>query len=372
MYILELIGNIFNDKIKLVYSHNAKELLNVNNLGFEEEKNKVGRPKLADKETKRKSLIIAVLAFFGVTLLLIFGYGTLFGFKSFDLKGMVNNTEYEKDIPISEIKPLVKSITIKEGTARKVYLTVLPSSATNKIIKYESRDPSVATVDKNGKVVGVSPGKTVITASTTDGSSKSTSFDIKVIKNGNGGCLFSSLSKTGNRVDYSVTCDNAKVKEIQYSVGDDNYHKLLTKKLSDSVSFSENQLNENITFKVVYYPNNSNVSKYKTKKLASNKKTTSKKVDGICDLTIKEVGVNSVKYDVTCNNASVSKIAYKIGNGSYVGIEPSNLADTIIFEESDITRIIYFNLEYTIDGTDINKTVSKNSIIQSAVTEGER
>ena len=62
-------------------------------LGFENEdiKKKVGRPKLADKNTKRKSLIIAALSFFAVTLLLIFGYGSLFGFRSTNLLGTVNN-----------------------------------------------------------------------------------------------------------------------------------------------------------------------------------------------------------------------------------------------------------------------------------------
>ena len=49
-------------------------------LGFEDNsKNPVGRPKLADKKTKKKSLIIASISFTFVILLLIFGYGTLFG-----------------------------------------------------------------------------------------------------------------------------------------------------------------------------------------------------------------------------------------------------------------------------------------------------
>ena len=39
-------------------------------LDFEEGKNKVGRPRLADAKTKRKSLIIACISFFSVILLL--------------------------------------------------------------------------------------------------------------------------------------------------------------------------------------------------------------------------------------------------------------------------------------------------------------
>lgn len=334
--------------------------------GSDIDKNPVGRPRLADKETKRKSLIIATISFIAVLLLIVFGYGTLFGFKSNDLIGrIVREDKNGKKVLITEIKPLVKDITLKENTARKVYLTVLPSSATNKSIKYESMDPSIAEVDKNGKVTALSPGKTKIVATTLDGSNKTAKFNIKVLKDGSGYCYFSSLTKKYNGIDYSISCDNAKVKEIQYSIDDGNYNKLLTKKLNDTVPFSEKQLEGNITFKVIYYPNNSKVAKYKLRKFSGKNVTTTKALSGTCDLTIKEVETNSAKYDVTCENASVSKLAYKIGNGSYVGLDPSSLADTVIFEESDITRVIYFNVEYAIDGTTNIKSVSKSSVIQA-------
>lgn len=333
-------------------------------LGFddEEEKRKVGRPKLADKKTKKKSLIIAGLSFLAVVLLLVFGYGTLFGFNNFKLLGLASGAG-DKNVLVSEVKPLIKKVTIKEGTSRKVYLTIVPSNAGNKKMEYKSSDTSVATVSADGKVTGVSEGNATITATSLDGSNKSASFDITVVKNASGGCSFNNLSKTGDGVDYSIKCDNAKVKEIQYKVGNDNYEKLLTKKANDSVPFSKAQLEEKITFKVVYYSNNSKVSKYSTKTL-DNKVSTTKKVDGSCSLTIKDVKANSARYDITCNNASVSKIAYKIGNGSYVGLDASSLADTVLFEESDVTRVIYFNVEYKVDGSNRTKSISKSSIIQ--------
>lgn len=334
-------------------------------LGFDDDnvKKKVGRPKLADKKTKKKSLIIAGLSFFAVTLLLVFGYGTLFGFNTFDLLGLANNNTSDENVLITDLNPVIKDITLKEGTARKVYLTVLPANASNKEIKYESSDENVATVDANGKVTAISVGNATIKASAVDGSLKTATFNISVIKDASGKCVFSSLDKTNNGVRYQISCDNASVKEVQYKVGNDDYEKLPTKKLSDIIEFSNEQLNEDITLKVVYYPNNSKVTKYSTKKLKS-VKTTEKK-DGSCALTIKEVKSNSAKYDITCNNATVSKIAYKIGNGSYVGLAPSNLADTILFEESDVTRVLYFNVEYVIDGTSSIKTVTKSSVIET-------
>lgn len=329
-------------------------------------KRKVGRPKLADKETKRKSLIIAGLSFFAVILLLVFGYGSLFGFKSVNLLGTVNGAINDgENVLITDLSPLVKDITLKEKTARKVYLTVLPANASNKKIRYESLDEEIAIVDQTGKVTGLKEGETIIKATATDGSLKTALFNVTVIKDASGKCGFSSLNKNSNGVSYQISCDNAKVKEIQYKVGNADFNKLSTKKLSDVFRLSDEQLKEKITLKVVYYPNNSKVTKYSTRTI--NNVTTTKKIDGSCLLSIKEVNSNSAKYDITCNNATVTKIAYKIGDGSYVGIEPSSLADTVLFEESDVTRVIYFNVEYMVDGSSIFKTMTKSSVIEKHI-----
>lgn len=332
-------------------------------LGFEDEMpKKVGRPKLADKETKKKSLIIAGVSFFAVIMLLIFGYGTLFGFNNQDLLASINKNTSNENILIDEINPLVKDITLKVGTKRKVYLTILPASASNKNIVYTSSDENVASVDKDGKVTALNEGVAIIIATTTDGTNKTAEFNIKVIKDASGKCLFSHLGKTSNGISYQIDCDNAKVKEIQYKIGNGAYEKLLTTKLNDNVKFSNEQLKKKITLKVIYYPNNSKVSKYSSKTI--NTQTTTNEKKGSCTLDIKEVNKNSCKYDITCDNATVTKIAYKIGNGSYVGIDKSALADTILFEESDVTRQLYFNIEYQIDGTTRTKTITKTSIIE--------
>ena len=326
---------------------------------------KVGRPRLADKRTKKKSLIIASISFIAVILLLVFGYGTLFGFKNLNLRGSLSNNDNSENVLITEIKPIVKNITLKAGTARKVYLSVLPASATNKDITYVSSNENVAVVDEKGKVTGVSNGNAVITASTMDGSNLNAAFNVTVIKNIDGKCTFTSLDKLSEKVDYNISCNNAVVKEVQYKVGNRSFEKLLTKKLADSIPFSKEELNKNITFKVVYYPNSSKITKYSLKTLNVKKKTTTSP-KGSCNLEIKEVKANSAKYDVSCSNASVTKIAYKIGNGSYIGVDTSSLADTVLFEESDITRQIYFNIQYKIDGTNKIGTVSKSSIIERA------
>lgn len=338
-------------------------------LGFDDEMpKKVGRPKLADKEQKKKSLIIAGISFFVVILLFIFGYGTLFGFNNKDLLANItksNNKSNVDNILIEDIKPLDSDITLKVGTKRKLYLTILPASASNKNISYSSSNKSVATVDKNGVVLALKEGKTTIMATSKDGTNKSAKFNINVLKDSSGKCSFSSLNKITDGISYDINCNNAKVKEIQYKIGNGDYEALLTKKMSDSVKFSNEQLKKKITLKVVYYPNNSKITKYSTKTI--NNITTTKTKNGSCSLIIKEVVSNSAKYDITCENATVSKIAYKIGNGSYIGIDTSSLADTILYEESNVTRQLYFNIEYQIDGTTRTKTITKASIIPNSL-----
>lgn len=333
-------------------------------LGFtDDEKLKVGRPKLADAKTKRKSLFIAACSFLFVILLLIFGYGTLFGFRSLNLSATVTGNDSKEEVLVEQINPLVKNITLKVDTARKVYLTILPTDATDKTIKYESLNENVATVDENGKVVGVAEGETKIIAKTIDGSDLSASFNVTVIKNASGSCEFTSLTKTSSGVSYITSCNNATIKEIQYKIGDGNYETLSTKKSSDEVKLSKKQLKQDITFKIVYYPNNSKVTAYATKSIKQSKTTTTAP-SGSCTLELKDVNSNSAKYSISCENASVSEIAYKIGNGSYIGLDASSLADTVIFEESNTTRIIYFSVSYVVDGTNKINTITKNTIIE--------
>ncbi len=326
------------------------------------EKNKVGRPKLADEETKRKSLIIAGISFVAVILLLVFGYGTLFGFKGLNLSGNIFSANNGENVLISELRPLIKDITIKEGTARKVYVSISPANATNKKIEYRSSDSSVASVDETGKVIGLSEGQTLITASTTDGSDIDTTFKVTVIKDASGKCAFDYLKEGEGGLSYSISCDNAKIKEIQYKVGEDNFKKIASKKSSGLIEFSDEQLKEDITLKVIYNSNNSKVSKYSVKTFKY-KDISEENKKGKCDLKLYDEKINSVRYDITCENATVSSISYKIGNGSYVEIDKSNLANIILFEEATMTRPLYFNVEYIIDETSVKKNISESMVI---------
>lgn len=345
-----------------------KEIIEV--LDFEEDKPKVGRPRLATKKTKKKSLIVATFSFVAVTILLIFGYGTLFGFRFVNLRGTALGKEdvSTKKVLIKKIDSIFKDVTIKKGETRKLYVTINPAGATNKELSYKSLDSDIALVSKDGKVTGIKEGETKVEVTSMDGSNKKTSFNITVVKNAEGICNFSSLSRNNSSINYQIDCNNAKIKNVYYKVENGDYSKLLTNKPIDSVPLSKKQINKNITFKVVYYANNSNVSKYSVKTINEVTKKTTTYLSGYCDLNILSATPNSAKYDVSCNNASITNIAYKIGNGSYVGLDKSNIADTVIFEESDITRVIYFKVDYKIDNTNKVYSITKNGVIQKSNT----
>ena len=72
-------------------------------------------------------------------------------------------------VAVTGIKIDNSKLSVEEGSTVQISASVLPSNATNKNLSYESDDTSVATVDKNGRVTGVSEGTANITVTTEDG-----------------------------------------------------------------------------------------------------------------------------------------------------------------------------------------------------------
>ena len=61
------------------------------------------------------------------------------------------------------------NMTIYKGKVGKINATITPTNATNKIIKWNSSNPKVATVDGLGNITGISNGISIITATTSNG-----------------------------------------------------------------------------------------------------------------------------------------------------------------------------------------------------------
>lgn len=73
-------------------------------------------------------------------------------------------------------------ITIVENESAEIVATISPNNATNKSVNWVSLDDSVAMVNDEGQVTGISQGNTVITGTTVDGGYID-SCDVNVVKN---------------------------------------------------------------------------------------------------------------------------------------------------------------------------------------------
>lgn len=72
-------------------------------------------------------------------------------------------------ISVTGISLNKETISLNKGASETLIATVSPDNATNKTVKWESSDTSVATVDNNGKVTALKKGTATITVTTEDG-----------------------------------------------------------------------------------------------------------------------------------------------------------------------------------------------------------
>lgn len=77
-------------------------------------------------------------------------------------------------IAVTGVSLNVSSSAINVGANETLSATIAPANATNKNVTWTSSNPLVATVDSNGKILGVSAGTAVITITTVDGSKTAT------------------------------------------------------------------------------------------------------------------------------------------------------------------------------------------------------
>lgn len=100
------------------------------------------------------------------------------------IKAMCHLTvENEKKpvVPIVEIKFEESPVTIVLGESKKLNVLFNPVNASNKTLQWKSVNSDVASVDKDGNVLGVSAGKSIIQAKTTDGSNLTINCVVTVI-----------------------------------------------------------------------------------------------------------------------------------------------------------------------------------------------
>ena len=79
-----------------------------------------------------------------------------------------------KEVPVEEVAFEEATVTVTEGESATVSVSFTPAGATNKAVTYKSSDESVATVDAEGNVSALKPGKATITVTTEDGGKTAT------------------------------------------------------------------------------------------------------------------------------------------------------------------------------------------------------
>ncbi len=90
-----------------------------------------------------------------------------------------------------------KRISLQKGKTRTLRVTVSPSNASNKKVKWTSSNPKVATVTQKGKVKGIKAGNATITVTARDGSKKKTTCKV-IVYSLNSGNKKTSSGNTGN------------------------------------------------------------------------------------------------------------------------------------------------------------------------------
>lgn len=92
-------------------------------------------------------------------------------------------TVNEKPVPVTSITLDKSSFTLSFDNYMTINATIKPDNATNRKINWSSSDPTVATVDENGKVTAQrKEGSVTIRATAADGSNRSATCAVKVVK----------------------------------------------------------------------------------------------------------------------------------------------------------------------------------------------
>ena len=82
--------------------------------------------------------------------------------------------------PVTKLTINKTKLTVKAGKTAALKVTVAPSNANNKSLRWTSSNQKIATVTQNGTVKGIKRGTVTITAAAKDGSGKKVTCKVTV------------------------------------------------------------------------------------------------------------------------------------------------------------------------------------------------
>ena len=86
----------------------------------------------------------------------------------------------DDEVAVTSVVLTPSTVTLTAGEQKQLTVTVRPSTATNKELKWESADQTVVTVDANGLVTALKAGTAKVTATSTDGTNKKATCTVTV------------------------------------------------------------------------------------------------------------------------------------------------------------------------------------------------
>ena len=126
-------------------------------------------------------------------------------------------TVKDKGIPVESLSLDKTELSLTEKQTETLTATVHPENATNTDVTWTSSDPSIATVDENGKITAVKEGEVTITVTSSDGNKTAT---CKVLIN-------------------AIVLDKKLVKYSVYHEGDFVYERIITYNSDGNIEYIE-------------------------------------------------------------------------------------------------------------------------------------
>lgn len=139
-----------------------------------------------------------------------------------DIEALKNNSG-SANIPVTGINCSEWEVNLQVGQTRQIIASVIPSSATNKLIHWYSDNTLAVDVSSNGLITAKSVGYSKVTATTDDGGHK---YDIRVTVTASSGGGSGSTTTSGIKVaPESVSIERGKTVDVTISFGSDVINK---------------------------------------------------------------------------------------------------------------------------------------------------
>lgn len=139
-----------------------------------------------------------------------------------DIEALKNNSG-SANIPVTGINCSEWEVNLQVGQTRQIIASVIPSSATNKLIHWYSDNTLAVDVSSNGLITAKGVGYSKVTATTDDGGHK---YDIRVTVTASSGGGSGSTTTSGIKVaPESVSIGRGKTVDVTISFGSDVINK---------------------------------------------------------------------------------------------------------------------------------------------------